>query len=130
MRSNPSHSWLASGLLLGSTVVLYVLMLIPQSEADRLTYVGLFGGLVLALASLATFGGLQIRRAAARRSLTTTEVGSAHRQGIEVAVLATSCLFLLGFTGLSWWEAGLLVAGVIFAEVAFSLRKNPQGKEL
>lgn len=129
MNATTSHSWLASGLLLGSILTLYVLMLIPQTQADSLTYVGLYAGLVLATASLATFAGLQLRRAIKRRPLTAPEVTSATRQGLESALLVTSSLFLLGFTGLGWWEAGLLTAAVIFAEVAISLGKNPFMKE-
>lgn len=130
MKSHASQSWLASGLLLGSIMVLYVLMLIPQSQADTLTYIGLFAGLLLTLASLASFVGLQARQIVKRRALTNQESTNATRQGLEIAILATSCLFLLGFNGLSWWEVGLLTAGIIFAEVALSLRKNPIAKEI
>lgn len=129
MNRPSSQSWLASGLLLGSILTFYVLMLIPQAQADALTYVGLYAGLVLAGASLATFAGIQLRRAIRRRSLNDLEVTSATRQGLEVALLLASSLFLLGFTGLSWWEVGLLAAAIIFAEVAISLGKNPFVRE-
>lgn len=129
MTTHSTQPWLASGLLLGSIIVLYVLMLIPQSQADALTYSGLFAGLVLALGSLATFAGIQVRKAVKRRALTNPESTNATRQGLEIALLATSSLFLLGFNGLSWWEAGLLTAAMIFAEVALSLGKNPFAKE-
>lgn len=126
--STPQH-WLASGLFLGSFVVLYVLMLVPQEQADALTNIGLFAGLVLVFASLATFIGIQIRRLFKKRKLTNPESTNAVRQGLEIALLVTSNIFLLGFNGLSWWELGLLIAAVIFAEVAFSLGKNPFSKE-
>ena len=117
--------WLASGLFLGSVLTLSVLMFIPEPEADSLTYLGLAAGLVLAIASLLSFFGIQVRKHLAKGTLTHTAVRHSLRQGVEGAVLLVGGAFLWALTGLTWWEAGLLLATVIFAEIALTAKKNP-----
>lgn len=125
MTSSPyPQAWLASGLLLGSAMTLFVLMQVPQPQADTLTYLALAAGLILAIASLLTFAGIQLRRAWYKGRLEITHYHSATRQGLEVAVLIVGGLLLWGFNGVSWWEAGLLAAAVVFAEIAWNTRKN------
>lgn len=120
--------WLASGLFLGSVLALSVLMFIPQPEADALTYLGLAAGLLLAITSFATFLNLQLRKRLAGGALEQSATTHAVRQGVELGVLVVGGAFLWAFTGMSWWEGGLLVAAVVFAEIALSFKKNPFAK--
>lgn len=126
--TSASPQWLASGLFLGSVLSLSVLMFIPQPEADVLTYLGLGAGFVLAIASFLAFLGMQLRKRLHGGTLEHAAVTHSLRQGIEAAVLLVGGAFLWALTGLTWWEAGLLVATVVFAEIALTAKKNPFAK--
>ncbi|MBI4185754.1 hypothetical protein HY524_01755 [Candidatus Berkelbacteria bacterium] len=119
------QGWLASGLLFGSLMVLFVLTTIPQPQADPLAYLGLASGLLLSLAALATFTGIQVRRLIHRRPLDQAAYQHASRQGVEIAVVTVGSLYLRGLTGVSWWEVSLLAAAVSTGELALAMRRRP-----
>ncbi len=120
--ARPMYAWLASGILLGGGLVLGILATVPQTEADTFVYLGLSLGLLLAIASLAAFLGIEIRRLA-RVSLEVRVVRQAVRQGIEIGFLLVVGSWLWVLTGLSWWEGLLLFLALAFAELAIALRR-------
>ncbi len=123
------YAWLASGLLLGSILVLWVLMTTPQSAADTIAYASVGSGFVLAAGSFFAFLGIELRRAAARRFPDSRGVSQAVRQGIELAVFLLVWALLRIYTNLNGWETALLCVAAVSAEVAVSLRRQPVGAE-
>lgn len=119
------YQWLASGLLLGSILVLWVLMGIPQPEADALTYLALGVGLLLSLSSFLTFLGLELRGARRTSGSVGSQFGSALRQAVELSLLVILGAGLWAIGSLGPWEGGLLAAAVVFAELALSSQRSP-----
>lgn len=125
MTTRSYYQWFASGLFLGSVLVLGIVMTTPQPRADSLTYIGLIAGLLLAISSFCAFLGLEIRRLLSKGKLSQPAAIQALRQGIEVAVLLVASAGLAAINSLGWWEGGLLAASIVFAELALSLRRFP-----
>lgn len=125
MTTRSYYQWFASGLFLGSVLVLGIIMTTPQERADSLTYIGLVAGLLLTISSFAAFLGLELRRLTHKGKLSQPAAIQSLRQGIELAVLVVASAGLAAIDSLGWWEGGLLVASVVFAELALTLRKLP-----
>lgn len=124
MTDRASYPWLASGLLLGSLLTLGILGGVPQQTADTLTYIGLAAGFLLAISSFLSFLGIEFRRLLAKRPLTPIQSQQVMRQAVEFAGLLIAGAALWVTSGLNWWEASLMVAAVVFAELALSSRQR------
>ncbi|MBI4023233.1 hypothetical protein HY375_03665 [Candidatus Berkelbacteria bacterium] len=116
------YSWLTSGFFLGAALVLAILTTTPEPQAELTDYVGVGAGLVLAVTSLGSVLGLEVRQWR-DNGFRGTHVGPAVRQALELASLVVGVLFLAGYSSLTWWSALLLAATLIFAELALSLQR-------
>ncbi|MCA9388362.1 hypothetical protein KC644_01205 [Candidatus Berkelbacteria bacterium] len=124
MRLGSVYTGLASGFLIGSSLLIGIITSTPQAQADNLIYIGLIAGFVLATASLLSFFGLAIRKSITGANLTSYQLANAIRQGLEVAVLLVVLASLWFLTGLSWWEVILLVLAMLFAELAIMFKRS------
>jgi len=119
------YSWLASGVFLGSVLVLGVLMTTPQPSADRMAYLSVLSGLALAAGSFLGFLGVELRRLIGRRFPDRHGVAQAVRQGMEAALLFIAWALLRIYTSLNAWETVLLCTALVSAEIALSVRRQP-----
>ena len=120
------YTWLASGIFFGLILTIGVLAFIPVSEADLMCYLGLVSGILLIIASIFSFLGIEIRKLILKDNFNDQALNQSLRQGLEIAVLIIASGILWKLTGLNWWELSLMIAAVIFAELAFAFSKNKQ----
>ncbi|MGI6103100.1 MAG: hypothetical protein ACOYBJ_00530 [Patescibacteria group bacterium] len=118
------YSWTASGLFLGAFLVLWVITATPQPEADAMSYLALGAGLALALASFATFLGLEVRRVRQRPERLADATRAALRQGIECAIFVVGATGLWAVGSTSWVEIAFLGTALVFAELALSFKRR------
>ena len=118
------YGWTASGLLLGAFLSLWVLTSTPQSTADTMSYLAVAAGLILAIASLTTFLGLEFRQVRKHPERIPDATLASLRQGIESAVFLVGAAALWAVGSTSWWEIAFLAAALLFAELALSFKRR------
>lgn len=124
--NSPTHSWLATGFLLGAAMTLGILMFVPKNEADNLAYSALVLGLILAISSLAAFLIIEIRKLIAKGPATEQVINSSLRQGIELSLLIIGFMWLYRYDLLTWWDGVLLFITVALSDAALGFKKSPK----
>lgn len=128
MKLRSTYTGLASGFLVGSSLLVGVISSTSQPQADLLIYIGLIAGFVLSVTSLLGFFGIALRRMFLKSRLDPRHISTAIRQALEVAVLLLVLASLWFLTGLSWWEAVLLIMATIFAEMTIMFRRTNEAR--
>ncbi len=98
-----------------------LVFIITQSEPERDVWIKIFFYLAffLFLGSLFNLFLLRLRRRMMRGELVGENIILSLRQGILLALLATSLLVLQGLRMLLWWDGLLAVAGIFLVELYF-----------
>jgi hypothetical protein len=113
------YLWLVRiiGLIALSALVFVVMKLEP--ERDGWTKVYFYLAFFFSLSALFNLFFLRLRKNMMRGELVGSNIILSFRQGILVALLATSLLVLQGLRILLWWDGLLLVAGIFLIELYF-----------
>ena len=98
-----------------------LVFIITQSEPERDVWIKIFFYLAffLFLGSLFNLFLLRLRRRMMLGELVGENIILSLRQGILLALLATSLLVLQGLRMLLWWDGLLAVAGIFLVELYF-----------
>lgn len=102
-----------------------VLFSVNPETTNRIGFVLFYLSLFLSLTGTAAIVGFLIRFAGLKRELAFYSVREAFRQSFFFAFLIVAVLFLLSKNFFTWWNLGLLVAGLTILEVfLMSYQKN------
>lgn len=93
-------------------------------EKDVQTKVFFYLALFFLLGSLLNLLLLRLRKRLMRGELVGENIVLSFRQGILLALLATSLLLLQGLRMLVWWDGLLVVAGIFLIELYFLSRSD------
>lgn len=95
-----------------------------EPEKDILTKIFFYLAFFFFLSSLFNLFFLRLRRKMMRGELVGENIMLSFRQGILLAILATSLLILQGMRMLLWWDGLLVVAGIFLVELYFLSSQN------
>jgi len=90
-----------------------------EPEKDILKKIFFYLAFFFLLSSLFNLFFLRLRRKMMRGELVGENIMLSFRQGMLLAILATSLLVLQGLRMLLWWDGLLVVAGIFLIELYF-----------
>ncbi|MEI7426287.1 MAG: hypothetical protein WCK16_05215 [Candidatus Moraniibacteriota bacterium] len=90
-----------------------------EPEKDILIKIFFYLAFFFLLSSLFNLFFLRLRRKMMRGELVGENIMLSFRQGMLLAILATSLLVLQGLRMLLWWDGLLVVAGIFLIELYF-----------
>jgi hypothetical protein len=90
-----------------------------EPEKDILKKIFFYLAFFFLLSSLFNLFFLRLRRKIMRGELVGENIMLSFRQGMLLAILATSLLVLQGLRMLLWWDGLLIVAGIFLIELYF-----------
>ncbi len=113
------YLWLLRIIGLFSFLTLGFIVMKIDPERNVLIRVGFYLAFFLFLSALFNLFLLRLRRRIMRGELVGENIVLSLRQGVLVALLATSLLILQGLRMLLWWDGLLIVAGIFLIELYF-----------
>jgi len=113
------YLWLVRIIGLTALSVLVFIVMKIEPEKDFWTKVFFYFTFFFSLGSLFNLFLLRLRRNRMRGELVGENIILSLRQGMLLALLATSLLVLQGLRMLLWWDGLLVVAGIFLIELYF-----------
>jgi hypothetical protein len=113
------YLWLMRIIGLSALVVLVFMITQSEPEKDIWTRIFFYLAFFFFLSALFNLFLLRLRKRRMRGELVGENIILSLRQGILLALLATSLLVLQGARMLLWWDGLLAVAGIFLVELYF-----------